>query len=219
MRIEEVTEETIRQLHINQADTARLRKYHYLELTWYHSLIVGKIALQLADSYQNRTGVEFDRELIKLGSLAHDIGSYICFDQDLNYAIHGFRGRQILLKENFPVELAEIASSHTGLAAWDVDGLNLNIPARHYLPRTLEEKLVFYADNLHIKSTHEPRFVSGWKHVENRVQAWDKASARRRLDLLRDEFGVPDLSILKKRYQAWHEKMTSHYTALSFDLI
>lgn len=217
MKIEQVTEETIRQLHIKQANTERLGRYRYLELTWYHSLIVGKIALQLGRQYQEKTDKEIDTKLIKLGSLVSDIGSYECFDQNSEYATHGFLGRQILLKEGFPVELAEFASTHTGLAAWDVEGLDLRIPIRHYLPRTTEEKLVCYADNFHIKNTWEPRFINDWKHVENRVQGWDKASARRRLAVFRNDFGLPDLSGLGKQYKALHEGMKNHYAKLALD--
>lgn len=217
MEIEQVTEGIIKQLHIKHADTQRLRQYRYLELTWYHSLIVGKIALQLGRQYQEKTGKEINTRLIKLGSLVSDIGSYQCFDQNLEYAKHAFIGSRILAREGFPQELVEFASTHTGLAAWDVEGLDLDIPTRHYFPRTDEEKLVFYADNFHVKNTWEPRFVSGWKHVITRIQAWDKGSARRRLVLYRDEFGVPDLSVLKEQYKDWHEEMKNYYTSLGLE--
>lgn len=189
MRIEEITEGIIKQLHnkqIRQATTPNVRLYHYGELTWCHSVFVGRIALQLAKKYQDRTGIEFDTKLIKWGALVQDIGSYTCFDKGLDYATHGFIGRQILLQDNFPVIVANFASNHTGLTARDVEKLDLRMPIRDHLPQTLEEMLVYYADHFHAKSLREPRFIDNWKHIKARLEGWDKIRAKRRVSVLRD---------------------------------
>lgn len=113
-----------------------------------HSKAVQKVALRFA---KKTKGVNL--ELIKIGSLLHDIGRFYS-----NNIRHGIVGAKILRKENLP-QYAKIAETHigAGLTKEDIIKQNLDLPLKDYLPKTKEEKIIAHADNL-IFGTEEKSF-------------------------------------------------------------
>jgi len=106
-----------------------------------HCLAVERKALELARRARER-GVRVDLELVSLGALLHDVGRSVTHGVG-----HGVEGGRILREEGLP-ELARFAENHVGAGIPREEAKELGLPDRDFLPTTVEEKLVAYADKL-----------------------------------------------------------------------
>lgn len=103
-----------------------------------HGEAVCRKALELA----KKIG-EGDPELVEIGALLHDIGRSKTHGID-----HGVAGAEMLRKEGLPEALALIVERHVGGGIPKADAAALGLPPRDYIPETIEEKIVSYADIL-----------------------------------------------------------------------
>jgi len=181
------SDQEIRALHMKYAPSQEA-----FDLVYTHSRIVRGIAEQLL----RKGGHDADPDLVRVGSMLHDIGVYPLytpsggFDHS-GYLRHGVLGHGILADEGFPEEICRFCSRHTGvgLSAADVRAQGLPIPAADYIAESAEEELVMYADKFHSK-TDPPVFVSAGTYSESvRRFGEDK---KERFELLRKRFGDPD---------------------------
>jgi uncharacterized protein len=84
-----------------------------------------------------------DAELVRWGGLLHDIGR--ARTPSIRHALEGVEiGRQL----GFPPALLGIIERHIGAGISAAEAGRLGLPKKDYLPLTVEEKLVSYADNL-----------------------------------------------------------------------
>jgi len=113
-----------------------------------HCLKVSTAALALAD----RVKVALDRELVRQGGLFHDIGR--SKTHGINHAITGV---EIGRKLGFSEGLINIIERHIGAGITAAEAGRLGLPKKDYVPLTVEEKIVSYADNL-ISGTREMPF-------------------------------------------------------------
>ncbi|MHA1270247.1 MAG: TIGR00295 family protein [Candidatus Helarchaeota archaeon] len=125
-----------------------------------HVKAVCKKAVEIASKIKNN-GHNVDLNLVEIGALLHDIGRSIS-----NKIEHAIEGAKIIEKLGYSKKLSRIAETHLlgGINAEDAKILGL--PSRSFLPNTLEEKIVCYADKL-IKGSSE---VS----IEERFKIWKK---------------------------------------------
>ena len=95
------------------------------------------------------SGYFVDLELIETGCLLHDIGRFSCPPWEKNSIMHGVKGAEILNKEKLPNH-ALIAERHigAGISVQDIEDQKLPLPKKDYLPRTIEEKIITYADKM-----------------------------------------------------------------------
>jgi len=107
-----------------------------------HSILVAEKAVELAESYHKK-GTYVDVTLVRLGAILHDIGRSITTDVK-----HGFEGARLIRKAGFSEDLARIVERHVGAGIPLEEAKTLGLPPQEYLPETLEEKLVCYADKL-----------------------------------------------------------------------
>jgi uncharacterized protein (TIGR00295 family) len=109
-----------------------------------HSRAVQKVALKLAKGIPN-----IDINLIKTGSLLHDIGRFSCPPRTALSIKHGIKGAEILKKEGHKT-LARIAERHigAGISKSDIAEQKLALPKREFMPVTKEEKIIACADNM-----------------------------------------------------------------------
>jgi len=116
-----------------------------------HSKAVCKAALEIADKLIEK-GVEVNRELVLAGALLHDI--------ERVKKEHVLEGAKKLEELGFK-EVAEVVKKHgcRYLKKWEFN------------PRTIEEKIVFYAD----KITYEDERVT----VEERLTRWNKDAIKK----------------------------------------
>jgi len=96
-------------------------------------------------------------ELVEAGALLHDIG------RSKTHGIrHGIEGAKIAVEIGLPESIVNIIERHLGAGIPKEEAVRLGLPAKDYIPRTLEEKIVAHADNL---------IDDGKKHsIENEVE-------------------------------------------------
>lgn len=131
-------------------DNSRLRTI--LEV---HSRLVADKALRCADA----RSLPIDRQFTEEAAMLHDIGIFrcnapdICCEGSLPYICHGVEGRTILEAEGLPRH-ALVCERHTGagLTVHDIETQHLPLPHRDMTPRTIEERLICYADKFYSKS-------------------------------------------------------------------
>jgi uncharacterized protein len=173
-----------------------------LDLVYTHCVIVRAIAEQLCSRLGPGLGVDID--LVRAGSLLHDIGVYRLYDDAgsldyANYIRHGVLGHELLREEGLPEAICRFASRHTGvgISRDDVLAQQLPIPPADYLAETGEERLVMYADKFHSKTT-PPVFLTA-PACAARLRRFG-AEKVRAFQAMRETFGEPDLAPLSETY-------------------
>jgi uncharacterized protein len=171
-----------------------------LDSVYTHCQIIEEIAVQLIEKKK----LDVDKALVRAACLLHDLGVYALFDREgnkvanYNYMYHGIRGEELIRKEGLASELARIASHHLGLGFTEEDIRKQGLPFdRPYLPETKEERLVTYADKFHSKTT-PPRFDT-YESFKRYAATFDPEIAER-FEKLAEEFGIPNLEPLIKKY-------------------
>ncbi|MCX6642829.1 MAG: TIGR00295 family protein [Candidatus Bathyarchaeota archaeon] len=107
-----------------------------------HCQMVTRIALRLASSLQAK-GYRVDIRLIESGAILHDIGRSVTHGVE-----HGALGGQIARKLGIDDAVARIIERHVGAGLTDEEAQKNRLPPGEYIPRTMEEKIVCYADKL-----------------------------------------------------------------------
>jgi uncharacterized protein len=119
-----------------------------------HSMNVRNIALDFAKEIK---GIDLD--FISTASLLHDIGRFEHPPKSKDSILHGIKGYDILIKEGLPKH-AQVAKVHIGIGIRkdDIITQGLNLPLEDMTPKTKEEMIITYADNLDhsgVKQTEE----------------------------------------------------------------
>ena len=85
-----------------------------------------------------------DFEAVRIGGLLHDIGKYKSRSMD-----HGYIGGLLVRNVGFPRKIVRIVETHIlgGLNAEEAE--HFGLPPMDFQPRTIEEKVVCYADKLY----------------------------------------------------------------------
>jgi uncharacterized protein len=189
------TDKEIRALHEKHAPT---RKAY--DLVYLHCEIVCGIAEQIL----TRTELDLDIDLVRAGSLLHDIGVYRLYDtageiDHTRYVRHGLLGYELLSAEGFPDAICRFCSCHTGvgLSRDDVLSQGLPLPPADYLAETGEEELVMYADKFHSK-TAPPAFITAASYAAG-IQRFGEAKAMA-FEAMWQRFGEPNLSPFINKY-------------------
>ncbi|MDE7414661.1 MAG: HDIG domain-containing protein [Muribaculaceae bacterium] len=147
-----------------------------------------KVADKALSAIRN-TGLTFNRDLLYSGAMLHDIGIKACHAPDIfcmgdqPYICHGIIGGEILRKEGYP-DLARFCERHTGagLTIQDIKMQNLPLPLHNYLPETIEEKAVCYADKFFSKSGN-PAEEKSFERVKASMARHGSDTLKRFLDL------------------------------------
>ncbi len=132
-----------------------IRKYIHIDSPLYklymvHVTLVTQKALEIADKLNLSPE---KKKFIEEASMLHDIGIFktntpqiYCFGDDA-YERHILIGHS-LLKEEGLKQHAEVALLHTGVGIFisDIEKLKLDLPKRDFIAKTLEQKIISYAD-------------------------------------------------------------------------
>lgn len=126
------------------------------EILLTHSQSVTHRALQIVSLHPE---LKLDRDFIAEAAMLHDIGIIrcdapdICCFGDEPYIRHGILGAAMLRAEGFPRH-ARVCERHTGagLSLEEICARNLPLPHTDFLPETLEEQVICYADKFYSKS-------------------------------------------------------------------
>lgn len=152
-----------------------------------HSQSVARKALQIGFSH---TELSLDMKFIEEAAMLHDIGIIRCNAPGIHchgtepYICHGRIGAEMLRAEGLPRH-ARVCERHTGagLTRDDIVSQQLPLPQQDFLPETMEEKLVCYADKFFSKTRPDEE-----KTLEQAVRSLSK-------------FGDEGVS----RFMEWHE--------------
>lgn len=186
----------------------------WTELTFTHTLIVWEIC-QIILNNLDKQKIKVNKELLFQGVMLHDIGVYFCFDEDFNpdknlpnYIYHGFEGFKRILEEGFSEEVARFSQTHTatGLTKEDIIRENLKVEIKDYIPVTLEEEILCFADKFHTKypsfNTYEEQF--------ERIGKFD-SDRKVKLENMKKKFGIPDLTEVHIKYDAWNQEFNDWF--------
>jgi uncharacterized protein len=103
---------------------------------------VSELACEIAEACQQR-GFHVDVELVEIGGLLHDIG------RGKTHSVHhAVIGAQIARSMGVPEPIVSIIKKHVGGGITAREAKKLGWPNDLYVPQTLEEKIVCYADKL-----------------------------------------------------------------------
>lgn len=141
-----------------------------------HCLCVAGLAAAMCDC-ATKQGLAVDRERVIAGALLHDIGRSITQD-----ARHAVLGADLLRKDGWDEAVVLMVERHTGAGIDADDAKALGLPVKDYTPRSLEEKIVAHADNLH---SGEKRLRLA--DVEAKYEAKDLPKAWRKIAALHSE--------------------------------
>lgn len=107
-----------------------------------HCEAVSKLAFELANKASER-GYAIDIRLVELGGLLHDVGR-----SQTHSITHLLEGSKIVSSLGFSQTLVNIVERHIGAGIPSEEARKLGLPTKDYIPKTLEEKIVAYADKL-----------------------------------------------------------------------
>lgn len=125
-----------------------------------HSRSVADKALAIVEAHPE---LPLDRQFVEEAAMLHDIGIFRCDAPGIEchgtepYICHGRIGADLLRAEGFPRH-ARVCERHTGagLTQKEIEAQGLPLPPQDFLPETLEEQLICYADKFFSK-THLDR--------------------------------------------------------------
>lgn len=107
-----------------------------------HCKAVEAVATQIAKACKKR-GLNVNVELIQIGALLHDIGR-----SKTHHVNHVIAGAEIARSLSLPASVVSIIERHVGGGITSEEAERLGWPVKSYMPQTLEEKIVAYADKL-----------------------------------------------------------------------
>ena len=107
-----------------------------------HCQACAKISKLLAEKAADESD-HVDLEAVVAGALLHDIGR-----TQIQTVAHGYVGAGILEKEGVDSVVVEIVRRHVGAGISAEEAAALKFPPGDYIPRTLEQKIVGFADKM-----------------------------------------------------------------------
>jgi uncharacterized protein len=107
-----------------------------------HCQTVSKVARIVAVEFERR-GHRVDIEAVNAGALLHDIGR-----SKTQTVWHGVEGARLVEQEGVDRKVVEIIRRHVGAGISTEEARRLGLPDLGYLPRTLEERIVCFADKM-----------------------------------------------------------------------
>jgi uncharacterized protein (TIGR00295 family) len=118
------------------------RKYGSSDRTVSHCQACARISKILSERAIQR-GHPVNEEAVVAGALLHDIGR-----SQTQTVSHGYVGAGILEKEGVDPVVVEIVRRHVGAGISPEEAVALGFPPGDYTPRTLEQKIVGFADKM-----------------------------------------------------------------------
>ena len=155
-----------------------IEKYYDTRSDAYHILIrhsrcVADKALSIAKGHPE---MNLDLRFIEEAAMLHDIGMIQCNAPDIDchgtydYICHGYLGAEMLHEEGYP-QHALVCERHTGtgLSLEMVEKQNLPVPHKDYLPVSIEEQLICFADKFFSKTKLDKE-----KHIDKIQESLSK---------------------------------------------
>ncbi|UCB61399.1 MAG: HDIG domain-containing protein [Candidatus Bathyarchaeota archaeon] len=145
-----------------------------------HSKEVADSAVEIAQACKKK-GLDVDVALVQAGALLHDVGRAKTHNVD-----HNIVGAQIAKHRNLSSAVVSIIERHVGGGITQSEAKSLGWPPKSYIPETIEERIVAYADKL----------IDGSRQIPAKVAA----------QRLRQDKNVQEDAI--RRFQQWHKEFS-----------
>lgn len=142
-----------------------LRENHCSAKVVEHCEAVARFAAETAEAIRKRGG-EVNVELVEVGALLHDIGR-----SKTHSVNHVVLGAEIAANAGLPASVIAIIKRHIGGGITAAEAEKLGWPSDNYVPVTLEEKIVSYADKLIETSERVPVELTISKLREEKLEA------------------------------------------------
>ena len=121
-----------------------------------HSRSVADKALAIARMHPE---MNLDLTFVEEAAMLHDIGIFRCNAPDIDchgdaeYICHGYLGAELMRAEGYPrhARVCERPTG-TGITLAMIEERGLPLPHRDFMPETLEEQLICYADKFYSKT-------------------------------------------------------------------
>lgn len=142
------------------------KKYGSNERTVAHCKTVARVSMVIADEFE-KSGKRVGSDVVLAGALLHDIGR-----TRVQTVRHGLEGSEMLHGEGVDERVVEVVRRHVGAGISAEEARGLGLPDLDYIPRTLEERIVCFADKMVDGETVRPfdgevqRFVKKGHDVE-----------------------------------------------------
>ena len=107
-----------------------------------HCKAVAAVAVKIARACEKK-GLNVDVQLVEIGALLHDIGR-----SKTHSVHHAVVGMEIAESLGLPAKIVSIIGRHIGGGITVDEARRLRWPVKSYMPQTLEEKIIAYADKL-----------------------------------------------------------------------
>ena len=172
---------------IQNSDIALLRNAGVSEDDIRHCVKVAEKALEIA----RRTGANIDMELVGKGALFHDLGKAKTHEIE-----HGKIGAEMGKQLGLSKAITDIMEKHIRGGLTEKEAQELRLPLKDYTLRTLEEKIVIYADRLVDIITDGIVTISSETEAETRFE-----------EILRDVLKYGKNEITLKRYIGYHKEI------------
>ena len=144
-----------------------------------HCKAVAQIALKTASKIQTK-GIKVDIQLVEIGAILHDVGRSKTHSVD-----HAIVGVEIAKTAGLPESVISIIKRHVGGGISQNEAKKLGWKRDIYVPVTIEEKIVCYADKLIEKSKIAPI-----ENTINKLVEDDKNDAANRVRDLYEEINA-----------------------------
>lgn len=176
---------------ILDSDIEILRKVGMSEEDIKHCLKVAQKALEIADRIKSKANIELDMELIGRGALFHDLGKAKTHGIE-----HGKVGAELGRAIGLPEEITSIMEKHIRGGLSEEEAKELGLPIKDYSLKTLEEKIVIYADRL------VDIIMDGIVEIKSEVEAEERFE-----EILRTypKYGKNEKTL--NRYLAYHREL------------
>lgn len=112
-----------------------------------HCEAVANLAVEIAEICKEK-GLNVDLQLVEIGAILHDIGR-----AKTHSVHHAIIGAEMAKLYGLPNPVISIIKRHVGGGITQSEARKLGWPKDTYIPKTLEEKIVSYADKL-IEGSH-----------------------------------------------------------------
>jgi uncharacterized protein len=146
-----------------------LRKNHCSTQVVNHCIAVADLAVETATKLE-ANGLKINIRLVEAGALLHDLGRSKKHTVD-----HAIVGAQIAKEIGLPDIVINIIKRHVGAGITDEEAKWLGWPKDNYIPQTLEEKVVSFADKLIDQSKRIPIETEiGRLEKENKSEAAER---------------------------------------------
>ncbi|KJU85220.1 metal dependent phosphohydrolase [Candidatus Magnetobacterium bavaricum] len=152
-----------------------------------HCIKVAEKAIEVA----RRTGADVDMDIVTRGALLHDLGKAKTHEIE-----HGKIGAQLGAELGLPTAITDIMEKHIRGGLTPDEARELGLPDKDYSLKTLEERIVIYADRLVDIITEDVVDIKDESEAETRFE-----------EILRQHIKYGKNEITTERYIGYHKEI------------